>query len=142
MAFSPDGKTLVSTGSDAIRLWSGSQFLAYDTNSIRGVFAGRCGFWQYDSVVGYGGGISIHLHTGLSIPWHIPRMDRRTSGSSDETIRLEGRTHECGQYKRKFEEYTSTYWYMTFSPDGRTLASAGRDTIWLWNVVPEKPSVA
>ncbi len=115
VAFSPDGKTLVSGSWDkTIRLW--------------------------DAATGKPLGEPIRGHEGsVSSVAFSPDGKTLASGSDDSTIRLwDAATGKpLGEPLRGHEESVSS---VAFSPDGKTLASGSNDeTIRLWDAATGKP---
>ncbi len=107
VAFSPDGKTIVSGGEDStIRLWN-----VHDGTHLR-TFSGHTDYVY--SVAFSPDGKSI------------------VSGSDDSTIRLWD--VDTGSHLRTILGHTQNVYSVTFSPDGKTIASGSQDnTIRLWH---------
>ncbi len=106
LAFSPDGKTLVSGGSDQImRIWD----VATGQERHR--------FWGHSSTI-----------TALAF-----RPDGRlVSGGADAVVRLWD--IDAGRELRSFKGHTDRICSLSFSPDGVTLASSSFDfTVRLWD---------
>ena len=112
--FSPDGKTLVSGSWDkTIRFWdahTGEQKKTFVWDTI------SCLAISPDGKTLAGGSVFSH-------------------GNATNAIRLWD--IETGQEKETFMGHTGTIYDVSFSADGKTLASASRDgTILLWDLVP------
>jgi WD40 repeat protein len=107
VAFSPDGRTLVSgNGYNTIKLWDASSGQLLRT-------------------------LQEHSHTVLSV---VFSPDGRTlaSGGDDATIKIWDAT--SGQLLRTLTGHSDSVISVAFSPDGRTLASGSSDnTIKLWD---------
>ncbi|MEL7355147.1 MAG: NB-ARC domain-containing protein [Cyanobacteria bacterium J06560_6] len=108
IAFSPDGKWLLSGGADRmIKLWN--------------VETSEC----FKTLAGHGNWV-------MSVVFS-PDGTTLASASADRTIKLwDMSTGEC---LRTLEGHQHGVWSAAFSPDGKTLASASADrTIKLWDV--------
>jgi hypothetical protein len=149
VAFSPDGKTLVSSSYDkTIRLWDtggnpiGQPFKGHE-GSVSSVAFSPDG----KTIVSGSGDKTIRLWDiqgnpiGQPFKGHDERVlsvafspDSKTivSGSADKTIRLwDIQGNPIGQ---PFRGYEADVISVAFSPDGKTLVSSGIDaTIRLWN---------
>ena len=108
IAFSPDGKTIASSGDEQIiRLWN--------------VETGRC----YNTLKG-------HTHRVSSITFS-PDGKTIASGGEDRTVRLwDAKT---GRLLKKLRGHPNQVWCVRFSPVAPLLASASEDqTIKLWDL--------
>ncbi|NCR68960.1 MAG: WD40 repeat domain-containing protein, partial [Microcystis aeruginosa LL11-07] len=148
--FSPDGKTLVSSGADnTIKLWNvetGQEIrtLKGHDNSVSSVNFSPDGktlvsgsddntikLWNVET------GQEIrtlkgHDNSVYSVNFS-PDGKTLVSGSWDKTIKLWN--VETGQEIRTLEGHDNSVWSVNFSPDGKTLVSGSDDnTIKLWNV--------
>ena len=108
VAFSPDGRTLVSGSKNGIiRLWD------TQTSILRQSLTGHTG--SVSSVVFSSDGTSL------------------ASGSSDNTIRLWDA--QTGELQNTLKGHTNGILSVVFGPNGKTLASGGEDnTLRLWDV--------
>lgn len=153
IAFSPDSKTLASSGyspNHVIRLWN------TDTGELRGTLDGyeeilALAFSPDGTVLASSGGEpdypvrlwsvanrqlrdTLFGHTGWTSALSFS-VDGKTlvSGSDDHTVRLWD--IQTGKLKGLLDEHQDDVNSVAFSPDGRTLASCSSDgTIHLWNV--------
>jgi WD40 repeat protein len=107
VAFSPDGKTIASSGEDAlIRLWD------VGTAKLKHVLEGHDG--SVRSVVFSPDGQTI------------------ASGGDDTTVRLWNT--RTARLQNTLEGHKDALWCVAFSPDGKTIASGSDDTTTqLWN---------
>ena len=114
MSFSPDGQTLASGGrDDTIHLWD------VDTGTLKHTLTG-------------------HSDDVYNVAFS-PDGETLASGSEDDTIRLWD--VGTGTLKHTFTGHQddvggvfppTNVFSVSFSPDGETLASGGRDTIFVW----------
>ncbi|MBD2067173.1 NACHT domain-containing protein [Leptolyngbya sp. FACHB-671] len=150
IAFSPDGKTLVSGSEDkTIKLWNANtgecqQTLLGHTNWIKSVVFSPDGrslasgsFDQtvklWDTETGNClNTLQAHSSTVTSVSFS-PDGQKLASSSYDQTIKLWNL--KTGQCIRTLQGHSNRVWSVAFSPDGRLLASGGDDhAAKLWDV--------
>lgn len=152
VAFSPDGKTLASSGSydKTIKLWNlstGEEILTLEGHSgaVTSIAFSQDGKTLASSSVDRT--IKLwNLDTGKQIQTlrgHLAGVDSvdfspdgftLASGSWDKSIKLWN--VETGEQIRTFKGHKDKVLSIAFAPDGNTLASASKDkTIKLWNLV-------
>ena len=113
IAFSPDGKTLVSGGEDnTIRIWN----LATGKESLFVAQEDQFGFRTFGSVIAFGPDGKI-LAVGDRSGIHLMNLNA-SSGDAIKTI---------GEELSGIES-------IAFSPNGKTIAAAGDDDVHIWNV--------
>ncbi len=156
LGFSPDGKTLITTGSDGLaKIWEVA------TRTVRADLAGHKGKVLRVAISSDGQTIatggedrSIRLwsttdgarlgtlsgHSGaVTALAFAPDSKMLASGSPDTTIRLWDVAAK--RALRTLEGHEFGVEGLAFAPDAKTLASASRDaTVRLWDVVTERPS--
>jgi WD40 repeat protein len=109
VAFSPDGKTLASTGGDLISLWD--------------LKTGK------EPII-------LQGHQVLSVAFS-PDGKTLATGSQAGTIKLWD--VKAGKERATFQGHRGAIWSVAYSPDGKTLVSGGHDkTIRLWDVRTDK----
>jgi WD40 repeat protein len=161
VAFSPDGKTLVSGSPDGqVLLWqvaTGRQIRRFKGHgasimavvfSPDGTMVASCSgveSEQHDNTVrlwDIATGKELHClkghERGVTIVAFSPDSKTLASGSADFSIRLW--EIESGQMLRQFKGHQACVNSVTFSPDGNLLASGGRDNKgFLWDLDSLKP---
>ncbi len=153
--FSPDGKTIVSGGSDkTVHLWNANTGQPIRTFIGHTDWVTSVVFSPDSKTIASGGFDNIirlwNANTGQPIRTFIGHTDWVTSivfspdgktiasGSGDRTIRLwnanTGQQHLC-----PLTGHTDSVTSVVFSPDGKTIASGGHDsTVLLWDIVPSQ----
>ena len=150
VAISPDGKTLVSGGSDkTIKIWNlqtGNlrRTLTGHTDAVRAIAMSQDGallasasgdktikIWDLQS------GTLLRTLTGhLGPVWSVAiGSDGQTlaSGSYDSTVKIW--SLQTGTLRHTFPEHYESIWSVAISPDGQTLVSAAYDgTIKIWDL--------
>ena len=150
VAFSPDSKTLATTGGDeTVRLWNvKTGKVATTLNNREGWFV-PAAFSPDGTTLATGGrddtaclwslesGTTTVTFTGhKDSVWSVafsPDGTTLATGSSDGTVRLWNA--ETGRTRVTLTGHKDSVWSVAFSPDGTTLATGGEDkTARLWNV--------
>jgi WD40 repeat protein len=119
VAFSPDGKFLVSAG--------GSEFKPARNGSKT---SGEVKLWDV-AAKAERGQLSGHTNKVFSAVF-APDSKTLATGSADNTVRLWDVA--TGKERTVLKGHTEAVWSVAFSPDGKTLASASWDrTVKLWD---------
>ncbi len=155
LAFSADGKTLISGSDDrSIKLWNLNKgdfvysfygcrdeiqtLSASDDGKllIAGGLDGRISAWYLENkapFVGFfGSAASPSSHNGAVCSLAIQKNRRFiVSGGSDGRVRIWGGV--TGELKRTFNEHKGTVWAVAITPDGQSIVTGGADKlIKLW----------
>jgi WD40 repeat protein len=157
VAFSPDGKSIVSGSKDTtIRLWDpetgeaklGGKALAGHTNWVYSVAFSPHGksivsgsyktirLWDTETGEPKLGGSALGGHTqAVNSVAFSPDGKTIVSGSHDNTIRLwDAETGEAKLGGKALTGHTELVWSAAYSPDGKTIVSgSGDNTIRLWD---------
>jgi WD40 repeat protein len=148
VAFSPDGKTLVSGSLDNnIKVWNVSTGKLLQTLTGHSDRVWSVAFSPDGQTLASGSddktiklwdvrtGKLLQTLTGdsdFNSVAYSPDGQTLASGSRDETIKLWNAS--TGELLQSFIGHSSSVWSLAYSPDGKTLASGSRDdTIKLWN---------
>lgn len=124
IAFSPDGKVIVSGSLDGtVRLWNNKAIPNNSSNNkLRGVFSD----WRKGTLKG-------HTDQVLSVAIS-PDGQTIASGSKDKTVRLWDLTTQ--ELINSLDKHPSGVQCVVFSPDGETLASSDENgTVYLWDFI-------
>ena len=152
VSFSPDGKYLLGSDRNIIRVWTvegeyinslnghATAIWSIDFNPagdriITGSFDRTFRLWDFINLTELSK-FEGHSKSVLSVAFH-PSKDLIASGSLDETIRLwDGTSHRV---IHTFKGHSGNIYSLDFSPDGKYLISASRDhTIKLWDTGEKK----
>ncbi|MEL7223846.1 MAG: hypothetical protein AAGL17_03035, partial [Cyanobacteria bacterium J06576_12] len=158
VAYSPDGKRIVSASADnTLRLWDaqtghpiGSPLkghnqeiwsVAYSSDGMRVVSGSADNTLRlWDALSGQPIGQVLQGHSGdIRAIAFSPDSKRIVSGSTDKTLRLwDAQTGQpIGQ---TFQGHSAEVWSVAFSPDGERIASGSADeTIMLWDAQTGQP---
>jgi WD40 repeat protein len=148
VTFSPDGKYLVGSDRNIVRVWTvegeyinslsghATAVWSIDFNPagdriVTGSFDRTFKLWDFINLTELSE-FEGHSKSALSVAFH-PMGNLIASGSLDETIRLWDMTNH--RVIHTFKGHSGNIYSLDFSPDGKYLISASRDhTIKLWDV--------
>ncbi|KAJ6541298.1 WD40-repeat-containing domain protein [Mycena sp. CBHHK59/15] len=152
VAFSPDGRRIVSGSSDnTIRIWDADtqmqvgEALQGHSGSVRSVAFSPDGrrivsgsydhtirIWDADTQMQVGEALQGHSGSVLSVAFS-PNGRRIVSGSSDYTIRIWDADTQM-QVGEALQGHSGSVWSVAFSPNGRHIVSGSLDhTIRIWD---------
>jgi WD40 repeat protein len=157
VAFSPDGKRVLTAGGSAVRLWdaeSGKEIRMFQAG-FREQTVSINGFMEFSPdgkrIVGGSRDNTVHVWDAESgkeiraIQGHSDRVNsaafsadgkRVLSGSVDKTARLWD--VDSGKEIRVFQGHSAPVDSVAFRPDGKQVATASDDGIWLWEAQSAK----
>ena len=157
MAFSPDGKRIVSGGDKTVRLWdaatgkpigqplTGPMGLVYSATFspdgrriVSGSSDNTVRLWNADTGQPVGQPLTGHTDTVFSVAFS-PDGTRIVSGSADNTVRVwDADTSQV--IGAPLTGHTNTVWSVAFSPDGKRIVSGSADnTVRLWDADTGQP---